>query len=260
MDGVVTFTEGSASFHEGMDSVKALAKELESRLGDVICMFVFGSFVRGRMDFEDIDLFILTKDHHDIENPLIIDSYTVETHLMSLKELEEIKNEKILYGIWRDGLLLYGDPTPIFHKLKAFLERYDWKVNDLRIERAWLGLEDAKKKLEEYEGAKTEVERSYHLSTACEHAFHSAIIATEELLIKNKCPIPGDHGERFRVLEDLSRKNRDVAKLKLKERLGSLFTDLHVRGYYRSTLSPREAERCIKKVKSYVKDIEKLLG
>lgn len=256
---MVAFAKPSTSFRRGMDSVKVLAKELESRLGDAICMIVFGSFVRGRMDFEDIDLFILTKDYHDIENPLITDSHTVEVHLMSSKELEEIKNEKILYGVWRDGILLYGDPTPIFHKLKAFLERYYWKVDDLRVERAWLGLEDAKKKLEEYKRAETDVERSYHLSTACEHAFHSAIISTEELLIKNKYPIPGDHGERFRALEDLSRNNSEVARLKLKERLGSLFTDLHVRGYYRSTLSPKEAERCIKKVESYVKDVEELL-
>ena len=257
---MVAFAERNRSFPKDMDLVKALAKELESRLGDVICMIVFGSFVRGRMDFEDVDLFVLTKDHHDIENPLIIDSYTIEVHLMSLKELEEIKNEKILYGVWRDGLLLYGNPTPIFHKLKAFLERYDWKVNNLRIERAWLGLEDARRKLDEYKRAKTDVERSYHLSTACEHAFHSATIATEELLIRSKYPITGDHGERSRMLEDLSRKKSEVAELKLKERLGSLFTDLHVRGYYRSTLSSEEAEKCTKKVENYVKDVEKLLG
>lgn len=257
---MAAFAERNLSFPKGIDSVRAIAKELEDRLGDVICMVVFGSFVRGRTDFDDIDLFILTKGHHNIENPLVTDSYAVEVHLMSLKELEELRDEKILYGIWRDGLLLQGDLTPIFPKLKAFLERYGWRVDDLRIERAWLGLEDAKKKLRDYEDAETDVERSYHLSTACEHAFHSAIIATEELLIKNKYPIPGDHGERFRLLEDLSRKERGVARLKLKERLGSLFNDLHVRGYYRSTLSPKEAERSIKKAERYVKDVEELLG
>jgi len=257
---VDAFADRNMSFHKGMNTVRVLARELDSKLGDVICAMVFGSFARGRMDFEDIDLFILTKDHHDIENPLITNSYTVEVHLMSLKELEEIRNEKILYGIWRDGFLLQGDPTPTFHKIKAFLKKYNWKVNNLRIERAWLGLQDAKNKLEEYKRAKTDIERSYHLSTACSHAFDSAVIATEELLIKNKYPLPGDHGERFRMLEDFTRKNSEAAKLKVKERLGSLFTDLHVRGYYRATLSLKEAERSIKKVKDYVIDIEKLLG
>jgi len=129
----------------------------------------------------------------------------------------------------------------------------------LRIERAKLGLEDAKRKLEEYKRAKTDVERAYHLSTACEHAFHSAITALEELLIKEKYPIPSNHGERFRLLEELSKKKDEIAKLKLKERLGSLFRDLHVRGYYRSTLKIKEAEKCIRKVERYVKDIEELL-
>ena len=80
-------------------------------------------------------------------------------------------------------------------------------------------MEDAKKKLE----------RSYHLSTACEHAFRSVVVATEELLIKNKYLTPEDHGERFRM-----------------------FKDLHIRGYYRGTLSEKEAERCI------IKDVKKL--
>ena len=62
------------------------------------------------------------------------------------------------------------------------------------------------------------------------------------------------------MLGDLSRKNVRVAKLKLKERLGSLFTDLHVRVYYRSTLSPQEVERCIEKVEGYVKDAGVLLN
>jgi predicted nucleotidyltransferase len=255
----MTFAKRKMSFHEGIDSVRSLAKELSTRLGDVICLIVFGSFVRGRMDFKDIDLFVLTRTRHNIENPLITDSFMVEIHLMSLKELEGLKNEKILYGIWRDGFLLYGDPTPIFHKLKSFLKRRDWKVDNLRIERARLGLEDAKRKLEEYKRAKTNVERAYHLSTACEHAFHSAITAIEELLIKEKYPIPSDHGERFRLLDELSKKRSEIARLKLKERLGSLFTDPHVRGYYRSTLDLEEAEKCIRKVESYVKDIEKLL-
>lgn len=257
---VLSFINRDVSFQRRMDSVRALAEELIDKLGDVICMVVFGSFVRGNMDFTDIDLFILTKSRHDIENPLIIDSYTFEVHLMSLKELKEIKNEKFLYGVWRDGFQLYGDPTPILHKLKALPKRFKWGAINLRIERAWLGLEDAKRKLEDYKVAKTDVEKSYHLSAACEHAFHSAIIATEELLIKKKYPTPGDHGERFRLLEDLSRKNRKIAKLKLKERLGSLFNDLHIRGYYRSTLHLKEAKEGIKKVKGYVKDVEELLG
>jgi len=78
------------------------------------------------------------------------------------------------------------------------------------------------------------------------------VVATEELLIKNKYLIPEDHGERFRMFKDLPKKNDDVAKLKLKERLGSLFTDLHIRGYYRGALSEKEAERCT------VKDVKKL--
>lgn len=257
---MVAFSNTITSFHDGVDLIKALAKKLEGMLGDVICIIAFGSFIRGRIDFKDIDLFVLTKEYHEIENPLILGSNVIEVHLMSSKELNEIKNEKILYGAWRDGFLIYGNPSPIYDKLETFLKGYSWKVDSLRIERARLGLEDAKKKMEEYKKATTDVEKSYHLSTACEHAFHSAVIATEELLIKNKYPIPGDHGERFRTLEDLSKKNSDVAKLKLKERLGSLFTDLHVRGYYRSTLSPEETERCIKKVESYVKDVEKLIG
>jgi HEPN domain-containing protein len=247
------------SFHERMRTLRVLVEELSDKLGDVLCSIAFGSFIRGRMDFKDVDLFILTRTEHYIENSLITNSLTVEIHLMSLKELEALKNEKILYGIWRDGFLLNGDPTPIFHKLKSFLKKHGWKVDNLRIERARLGLEDARRKLEEYKRARTDVERAYHLSTACEHAFHSAVTALEELLIKEKYPIPSNHGERFRLLEELSKKKSKIAKLKLKERLGSLFTDLHVRGYYRSTLNIEEAEKCIRKVERYVRDIEELL-
>ncbi len=257
---MIAFNARIASLHEGMNLIKSVSKELWDRLGDVICIMAFGSFIRGRMGFEDVDLFVLTKERHEMESLLIVGSCVVEVHLMSLKELDEIKDEKILYGVWRDGLLICGDPTPIYHKLEAFLKKYGWKVNNLRIERAWLGLKDAKRKLEECKRAKTDVERSYHLSTACEHAFHSVVTAVEELLIKNKYPIPGDRGERFRLLEDLSKKNNDIAELKLKERLGSLFTDLHVRGYYRSALSLEEAEKCVEKVESYVKDVERLLS
>ncbi len=256
---VVEFRGTDASFRECMEMAKALAKGLRERFDDVVCAMVFGSLARGRVEFKDIDLFILTNDVHEIENPLISGPFVSEVHLMSLRELDEMMDEKILYGIWRDGFLVYGDPDPLYRKVKAFLEKRGMEVKSLRIERAWLGLKDAKRKLEEYGGAKTDVERGYHLSTACEHAFHSAILATEELLIRNKYSIPSDHGERFRMLEDLSKKRSEIARLKLKERMGSLFSDLHVRGYYRGTLTLDEAEKCIEKVENYVKEVEKLL-
>ena len=256
---VVEFRGTEASFRECMDMAKALAKRLRERFNDAVCAMVFGSFARGRVDFKDIDLFILTNDTHEVENPLISGPFVSEVHLMSLRELDEMRDEKILYGIWRDGILVYGDPDPLYRKVKAFLEKRGMEVKSLRIERAWLGLKDAKRKLEEYREAKTDVERGYHLSTACEHAFHSAILAVEELLIRNKYPIPSDHGERFRMLEDLSEKRSEIARLKLKERMGSLFSDLHVRGYYRGTLTLDEAEKCIEKVETYVKEVEKLL-
>lgn len=256
---VVEFRGNYRDLREYADMAKALAKEIREKYKDVVCAMVFGSFARGRAGFRDVDLFILTEGAHELENPVMFGNLVFEVHLVSLKELDEMRDEKILYGIWRDGFLLYGDPDPLYRKVKAFLESRGMEVKSLRIERAWLGLEDARRKLEECRGAKTDVEKGYHLSTACEHAFHSAVVATEELLIRNKYPIPGDHGERFRMLEDLSKKRRDIAELKLKERLGSLFSDLHVRGYYRGTLTLNEAEECIKKVETYVKEVEKLL-
>jgi len=95
----MAFTKHKMSFHESMDSLRVLVEELNDKFGDVICSFVFGSFVRGRMDFKDMDLFVLTRTRHYIENPLITNSLTVEVHLMSLNELEALKNEKILYGV-----------------------------------------------------------------------------------------------------------------------------------------------------------------
>lgn len=231
---------------------KKILREL-SRRRDFVGGCIFGSSARGNRDFKDVDLFVISKD--DVSLPFRIGN--IELHEATIKKIGKM-DPKFLYSVWRDEDFRVGDLLPLEERVKAFLIEKGLKIDRMKMRKAWLGLEDAERHLKIALSSKDRDERDYHMRKACEHAFHSMVVATEELLIMLSYPIPKDHTERFRFLEEVSKLRKEVRKLNLRERLGKAFSTLHVRAYYHGDYDVEEVRERISKAREYVRDIEEL--
>ena len=240
--------------YEWVFSARKLLLETSKRT-EFVGGCVFGSSARGNPNFNDVDVFVVSKELLGLP----VRMGRIEIHAFLDSEINRV-DRKFLYGVWRDENFRVGDFSSIESILKKFFDERGMRVNHLKIKKARFGIEDAERHVKMALRSRDADEKDYHIREACEHAFHAIVVATEELFIRYGYLIPSDRTERFDFLEEVSTKEVKIRNLKFKEGLGKAFEILHVKAYYHGTYDEKEIGERMKKAEEYIEDIEKLLN
>ena len=97
------------------------------------------------------------------------------------------------------------------------------------------------------------------LRDACENGWLAVVLATDALLVRYGYRRPESYSERRRLLKELEGKLPEVARLGLRDRFGARGYYLHVQGFHEGTLDEAEVEEELRKVREYLRDVERLL-
>jgi SAM-dependent MidA family methyltransferase len=109
----------------------------------------------------------------------------------------------------------------------------------------------------EFESGK--IEKDYiKLRDACEKAWGSIVLATNELFEKKSIPIAKSPKERREGLDRLEQLDRDVKEKGISDRYSARDNHLHRQGFYEGICEPALIEPDIEKVERYIRDIAEL--
>lgn len=96
------------------------------------------------------------------------------------------------------------------------------------------------------------------LRDACEKAWGSIVLATNELFEKKDIPIAKSSKERREGLDRLEKTDLRVKEKGISDRYSARDNHLHRQGFYEGICEPALIESDIEKVECYIKDIEEL--
>lgn len=122
------------------------------------------------------------------------------------------------------------------------------------VEEAKKLYEEAKK---EFEAGKREAD-FIKIRDACEKAWGSVVLATNELLEKKGVPIAKSSRERREGLDRLEKIDPNVKEKGISDRYSARDNHLHRQGFYEGICEPSLIEPDILKIERYIKDIEEL--
>jgi len=97
------------------------------------------------------------------------------------------------------------------------------------------------------------------LRNACEKGWLAIVLVTDELLSTFNYKKPESCREKREFLEDLERKNSEIAKLGLRDRFGARGYHLHIQGYHEGMFSEEEVKLELRKVEEYIRDVERII-
>ena len=110
---------------------------------------------------------------------------------------------------------------------------------------------------EEFEAGKIE-NNFITLRDACEKAWSSIVLATNELFEKKGVPIAKSSKERREGLDRLEKRDPKVKEKGISDRYSARDNHLHRQCFYEGICEPALIESYIEKVERYIKDIEEL--